>query len=653
MGAAAAAEARLRPRVAGARVETPPAPADPGAVKVMEPLGGLRPYDRFIARRTIPEAARELPSMGEWDVVVVGGGTAGAPAATAAARAGARTLLVEYLHVLGGVSSEGMITGYYCGNICGFTKEFDARARATPSPYGNLRNDNAFTGLCREAGVHVLYGAFGEGALVEGDRVVGVVVATGQGRFAVRARVVVDATGDSDVAAAAGCGTEFIGAGDFALQSAGQAPHRLGKGGANSDFNLVNDPCAWDLWAFGVRSRAGQPDSWDVAQVVDSRERRRIVPDYRLEGWDVNCARAFHDTVVQALSNQDSHGFFKDEYGYVAEPKKDPRDHAFASNIPLRSYLPRGLRSIAVVGVGKGVARDVVPMTRMRADVQNEGYSLGLAAARALEAGCDFRRIDVKALQRELVEKGILRAEVLSWTKDGEVDDAAFSAAMASIGDGLRGSGLALAQPWRAIPVLRRHLAAAGSLGERQAYALVLGVLGDPAGAETLADMVSGRRRCQIDRSGVRYCGSLANIGLAVALGRTKADCAVEPILKEVDRLSADSSMGDFRRACLAAEAHGSARFAPALANLLRRPGVGGWARRRLEELEPTGGYGLGPETDRCIRELTAARSLLACGDSKGLGRSTLEAYARDPRGVFAEHANKALAAARLGEPVR
>lgn len=653
MGAAAAAEARLRPRVAGARVETPPAPADPGAVKVMEPLGGLRPYDRFIARRTIPEAARELPSMGEWDVVVVGGGTAGAPAATAAARAGARTLLVEYLHVLGGVSSEGMITGYYCGNICGFTKEFDARARATPSPYGNLRNDNAFTGLCREAGVHVLYGAFGEGALVEGDRVVGVVVATGQGRFAVRARVVVDATGDSDVAAAAGCGTEFIGAGDFALQSAGQAPHRLGKGGANSDFNLVNDPCAWDLWAFGVRSRAGQPDSWDVAQVVDSRERRRIVPDYRLEGWDVNCARAFHDTVVQALSNQDSHGFFKDEYGYVAEPKKDPRDHAFASNIPLRSYLPRGLRSIAVVGVGKGVARDVVPMTRMRADVQNEGYSLGLAAARALEAGCDFRRIDVKALQRELVEKGILRAEVLSWTKDGEVDDAAFSAAMASIGDGLRGSGLALAQPRRAIPVLRRHLAAAGSLGERQAYALVLGVLGDPAGAETLADMVSGRRRCQIDRSGVRYCGSLANIGLAVALGRTKADCAVEPILKEVDRLSADSSMGDFRRACLAAEAHGSARFAPALANLLRRPGVGGWARRRLEELEPTGGYGLGPETDRCIRELTAARSLLACGDCEGLGRSTLEAYARDPRGVFAEHANKALAAARLEEPVR
>ena len=51
--------------------------------------------------------------------------------------------------------------------------------------------------------------------------------------------------------------------------------------------------------------------------------------------------------------------------------------------------------------------------------------------------------------------------------------------------------------------------------------------------------------------------------------------------------------------------------------------------------------------------ELTAARSLLACGDCEGLGRSTLEAYARDPRGVFAEHANKALAAARQKEPVR
>ncbi len=646
LGADAAKEAQSRAAIARAHVEVPHSAVE-GKVKVMEALGGLRPYDRFIARRTIPEAARELPLMGEYDVVVVGGGTAGAPAATAAARAGAKTLLVEYLYVLGGVSSEGMITGYYCGNHCGFTQEFNERAGVTKPSYGNLRNDNVFTSFCREAGCDMLFGAFGEGALVENDTVVGVVVVTGQGRFVVRAKTVIDATGNSDIAAAAGSDTEFIGIGDFALQSAGQAPHRLGKGGANSDFNLVNDPCAWDLWVFGVRSRAGQPDSWDVAQVVDSRERRRIVPDYRLEGWDVNHPRIFHDTMVQPFSNQDSHGFLKDEYGYIAEAKKNPESRAFSANVPLRSFLPKKLKSIAVVGLGKGVARDVVPIVRMRADLQNEGYSLGLAAAMAVKsAGNDFRKLDVKGVQRALVEKGILRDEVLAWDKDEEVDDTTFSAAMVSIGSGLKGSGLALAYPWRAIPILRRHLAEAQTLEARQAYALVLGVLGDAAGAEVLADMVRGRNRCKIDRKGIRYSGALVNIGMAVALGRTKADCAIKPISRMVAKLSGDSSMSDFRRACLAAEAHGAAAFAPELAKLLAKPGVGGWSRRRIEELEPTGGYGIGPEIDRCIRELTVARTLFACGDHEGLGRATLEAYAKDPRGVFAEHANKVLAAA-------
>ena len=105
------------------------------------------------------------------------------------------------------------------------------------------------------------------------------------------------------------------------------------------------------------------------------------------------------------------------------------------------------------------------------------------------------------------------------------------------------------------------------------------------------------------------------------------------------------------RGACLAlllasafaAEASRSPSFCPALAAALRRPGVGGWSRRRAEELEPMGGYGVGPEIDRCTKELALARALMACGDEAGLGRETLQGYARDPRGVFAEHANAVL----------
>jgi succinate dehydrogenase/fumarate reductase flavoprotein subunit len=60
--------------------------------------------------------------LGEYDVVVVGGGTGGAPAAIGAGRQGAKTLLLEYLHGLGGVGTIGYISSYYHGNKVGFTK---------------------------------------------------------------------------------------------------------------------------------------------------------------------------------------------------------------------------------------------------------------------------------------------------------------------------------------------------------------------------------------------------------------------------------------------------------------------------------------------------------------------------------------------------
>ena len=650
LGRAAAKAAKSRGALAGVTVETGGARA--GAAEttaaVREELGGLRPYERGLSRKTIPSPARELPVLGEYDVVVVGAGSAGAPAAIAAGRAGAKTLAVEYLHVLGGVSTEGMILGYYDGNHCGFTADFKKAVGGIRAENRLYQRAEVLRRWAKEAGVETWHGVFGEGAYVKDGAVLGVVVVTPQGRGVVLAKSVVDGTGNADVAAAAGAETVFLGPQELALQSAGQAPQRLGRGGINSDFGFVNDPCAWDMWLFGLRARAGAPDAWDISQVADSRERRRIVPDLVVQGWDVVAKRGFPDTVVQALSRQDSHGYLVDDFCYVAEATPGERG-PFNVNVPLRALLPKGLSNICAIGLGKGCARDVNPMARMQADLMNEGYAAGRAAARAAQAGGDFRKIDVKALQRHLVEIGNLRPEVLDWTPetDAELTDAQIAAHVATMTNHYEGSWAVMRYPDRALPYLREAYkkAVGKDTAAMQIYAQTLGILGDATGAKRLAEIVSGEKRQLRLRAGHCYGGgSMDGIGMMLALGRTKSKRALAPLLGRLAEVNGGSSLASVRAVTLGLEALGDPRAAEPLAKMLEKPGFSGWAVDDFRKLPPQGGYGLGPEMDRCLRELALARALLACGDWQGKGRAVYEAYARDPRGVLACHANAVLA---------
>jgi len=159
---------------------------------------------------------------GDWDVVVAGGGPAGIGAALGSARAGARTLLLENHPFLGGVGAwglgmtinqmlpEGRSRGAVHDMVVNRLKTYGEEALMVRD-HALVTNVEYLKVVLMDSldagGVKYLLHARVADAMVERNRVAGVVVATKQGARKIRARAVVDATGDADVAFFAGAET--------------------------------------------------------------------------------------------------------------------------------------------------------------------------------------------------------------------------------------------------------------------------------------------------------------------------------------------------------------------------------------------------------------------------------------------------------------
>ena len=155
------------------------------------------------------EPAKQIPVVEETDVLVAGGGPAGIAAAIAAARQGCKTILVEQAGDVGGVATTGMMSHWTGETRGGLYEELLDRPRDDVSQGSRQtinpeKLKNVLLKMLSEAGVQIRTYTFASDTILEDNCVKGIVTESKSGREAIFSKVVIDCTGDGDVAAKAG-----------------------------------------------------------------------------------------------------------------------------------------------------------------------------------------------------------------------------------------------------------------------------------------------------------------------------------------------------------------------------------------------------------------------------------------------------------------
>ncbi len=407
---------------------------------------------------TYLEPAHEIPVARDVDVLIVGGGPAGLTAAVASARNGAKTVLVEQFGYLGGtaiVSLMACINGFrnqvepdFTQVVRGIAEELVLQLKALDglgtSPYpqkayptepGRLAYSYAIDTekmkfvalkLCVEAGVDLLLHTYFCRSIVQDGVLRGVIVENKSGRQALLARVVVDATGDADVAARAGV-PFWQTVKDEALRLNDQLMYRIQFGARRPQGTYACDfGSNAVVWGPGLgpldgtdgdalsraevearlrvyqdfaAKQAADPALAD-ARVVETppllgiRQTRFIEGEYKLTADDALTGRRFDDVV--AISPCAIIHY----YGYRRYLEHEGYD------IPYRTLVPKGVDGLLVAG--RCISSEQQPYESHRAmvPIMAIGQAAGTAAALCAGMGVAPRALDVSRLQDTLTAQG-------------------------------------------------------------------------------------------------------------------------------------------------------------------------------------------------------------------------------------------------------
>ena len=414
----------------------------------------------------LEEPSRRTPVQYETEVLVVGGGSAGVAAAVAAARGGAQVLLAERYGYLGGLATGGLIIllltlddGHGRQAVSGLCQETTERMARRGAAYFPSREDwgssdpalvahnqrwglvwgrgphrvrysvaydpeemkFAFNEMVEAAGVRLLLHAWACDPILEDGRLAGMTFQGKSGRFAVRAALVIDTSGDGDVFTAAGCahekervlpwlwftvgGVEDVsaaidaGAGCFSTMGEGQvlfpwgATEKIsGRIDATSpeELTYAEVECRKRVMAEIERLRREVPGfaKAHLCQIADQlgiTESRRLQGQYVLQRDDMD--QPFDDTV--ALTGHWT------KYGAFYE-------------IPYRCLLPRELPNLLVAGRCISVDHRVHHVTKEIPACMATGEAAGTAAALALSAGVEPSKLEVERIRQRLLRGGAI-----------------------------------------------------------------------------------------------------------------------------------------------------------------------------------------------------------------------------------------------------
>jgi len=377
----------------------------------------------------IIQPERELIQKCDVDVLVVGGGPAGVAAAVAARKLGVNVALLERYGCFGGLFTAGLVlllqgtfskvNGEAVQVARGVNEELIKRLTALGSncitDWKGGRDPDAdpesskyvLSEMVRESGAKVFLHSWGVDAVMDGDKVKGAVFESKSGRQAILAKVVVDASGDGDIFAAAGAEytkySRYIG---LVYRVGGLPPDKK-----------VNSPIKGVRWGGSGNEKGDGLNIEDLTRlemdlrkkIWDNFEKTKKVPGNEnaflldvASQLGVRITRLLKGVIHMAYDTAVKPDSYKDIVG-IASKSQSAKNQVY---IPYGALVPKTVDNVLAAGRCISMDLNAAETCRLIPACFTTGMAAGTAAALAVKDNCTPRDVNVEKLQKTLKENG-------------------------------------------------------------------------------------------------------------------------------------------------------------------------------------------------------------------------------------------------------